>query len=374
VPDIIPAQRVTWMELFYDVIVAASMLLIYGSLAKHLSWQEFIWLSAIALVVFAMWLSTTLVFNQRPGDTTGRRLFVIAQMVALVLSVASMENSDRIDGDVGIVALGVAMLILAAMWELIRRSATEPLPADRLPVAAFLIGSVFLLSTALLPDSWNAAVFCIGAIIGFAPMFMIQIPRLQAEGRLDRHHLAERLGGLVLIMIGETFLEMAVLFTKGGDPRLFGVLIVLIVLTIVWWQYFTYVTDRPLGRTGGRLEVVLAGHALLILGLGSSAVALTEVGLALTDELPLPVLAGILGGSFALVYAGFATIVASAGQPRRQLVILILATIAFGTIGVLFSSVWELDEQAMSLIVVAISLATLLTTAATSRLPMRSPA
>ena len=51
------------MELFYDVIVAASMLLIYGSLAKHLSWQEFIWLSAIALVVFAMWLSTTLVFN-----------------------------------------------------------------------------------------------------------------------------------------------------------------------------------------------------------------------------------------------------------------------------------------------------------------------
>ena len=54
--------------------------------------------------------------------------------------------------------------------------------------------------------------------------------------------------------------------------------------------------------------------------------------------------------------------------------ILILATIAFGTIGVLFSSVWELDEQAMSLIVVAISLATLLTTAATSRLPMRSPA
>ena len=40
-PDIIPAQRVTWMELFYDVIVAASMLLIYGSLAKHLSWQEF---------------------------------------------------------------------------------------------------------------------------------------------------------------------------------------------------------------------------------------------------------------------------------------------------------------------------------------------
>ena len=371
-PDIIPAQRVTWMELFYDVIVAASMLLIYGSLAKHLSWQEFIWLSAIALVVFAMWLSTTLVFNRLPGDTTGRRLFVIAQMFALVVSVASMENSDRVDGDVGIIALGVAMLILAAMWEFIRRSAAEQSQTDRLPVLAFLIGSVFLLSTALLPDSWNAAVFCIGALIGFAPMLIMQIPRLQAEGRIDMHHLVERLGGLVLIMIGETFLEMAVLFTKGGNPRILGVLIVLIVLTIVWWQYFTYVTDRPLGRAGGRLEVVLAGHALLILGLGSSAVALTEVGLALTEELPLPVLAGILGGSFALVYAGFATIVASAAKPAGQLPILILATLAFGSVGVLFSSVWELDEQTMSLIVVAISLAALLLTAAASHRSARS--
>ncbi len=165
VPDIIPAQRVAWMELFYDVIVAASMLLIYGSLAKHLSWQEFIWLSAIALVVFAMWLSTTLVFNRLPGDTTGRRLFVIAQMFALVVSVASMENGDRVDGDVGIIALWVAMLILAAMWDFIRRSAAEQSQTDRLPVLAFLIGSVFLLSTALLPDSWNAAVFCVGALI-----------------------------------------------------------------------------------------------------------------------------------------------------------------------------------------------------------------
>jgi hypothetical protein len=127
-----------------------------------------------------------------------------------------------------------------------------------------------------------------------------------------------------------------------------------------------------LGRAGGRTEVVLAGHALLILGLGSSAVALTEVGLALTEELPLPVLAGILGGSFALVYAGFATIVASAAKPPGQLPILILATLAFGSVGVLFSSVWELDEQTMSVVVVAISLVALLLTAAASRRSARS--
>ena len=370
----IATQRVTWMELFYDVIVAATMLLIYGSLAKHLSWAEFFWLSAIALVVFAMWLSTTLVFNRLPADTTGRRLFVIAQMIALVMSVASMESSDRIDGDVGIIALGVAMLILAAMWEFIRRVALDASPADRLTVVAFLVGALFLLSAALLPDPLNEAVFCTGALIGFAPMFVMQIPRLCATGQIDMHHLVERLGGLVLIMLGETFLEMAVLFTKGGNPRIFGVLLVLVLITIVWWQYFTYVTAPAIRRSGARLQVVLLGHALLILGLGSSALALTEVALALTEELPLPVLAGILGGSLALVYAGFAVIVETGEQPARQLVILVAAVIAFGLVGFLFSAVWELDEQVLGLVIIAISLATLLLTAAVSGTRVRSQA
>lgn len=374
VPDDIATQRVTWMELFYDVIVAATMLLIYGSLAKHLSWAEFFWLSAIALVVFAMWLSTTLVFNRLPADTTGRRLFVIAQMIALVLSVASMENSDRIDGDVGIIALGVAMLILAAMWEFIRRVAVDASPADRLTVVAFLVGSLFLLSAALLPDPLNEAVFCTGALIGFVPMFVMQIPRLCAAGQIDMHHLVERLGGLVLIMLGETFLEMAVLFTKGGNPRLFGALLVLILITIVWWQYFTYVTAPLAQRSGARLQFTLLGHAMLILGLGSSALALTEVALALNEELPLPVLAGILGGSLALVYAGFATIVASNDQQPRRLVVLIAAVFAFGLVGFLFATIWELDEQVLGLVIIAISLATLLLTAAVSRTSVRSPA
>ena len=372
-PDIIPTQRVTWMELFYDVILAASMLLIYGSLAKHLSWPEFLWLSAMTLVVFAMWLSTTLTFNRLPGDTTWRRLFVISQMIALVYAVASMESSDRIDGDVGIIALGVAMLILAAMWEFIRRSAADATQVDRLPVVSCSIGAAFLLSAVVLPDWLNGAVFVTGAIIGFVPIFVRYIPRLCAAGGIDVHHLVERLGGLVLIMLGETFLEMAVLFTKGANPRILGVLLVLVLLTIVWWQYFTYVSARPLAASSARLVVTLLGHALVVVGLGTAAIALTEVGLALSDQLALPVLAGILGGSLALIYAGFAAIVATSGRPGPALVIVAVGSLAFAIAGVVFWSVWEIDEQTFAMLIVAISLAVLLATAATSRATQDHP-
>ena len=363
-PDIIPAQRVTWMELFYDVIVAASMLLIYGSLAKHLSWLEFFWLSAIALVVFAMWLSTTLIFNRLPGDTTWRRLVVIAQMITLVYAVASTESSGRVDGDVGIVALGVAMLILAAMWAGAHRESKDDDRPYRRQSAAFILGAAFLLSASVLPDSLNAAVLIVGALIGFVPMFVRFIPGLYSAGSIDMHHLVERLGGLVLIMLGETFLEMSVLFTKGASPRVFGVLLVLMLLTVIWWQYFTYIAIRPLPPFTGHLETFLLGHAMLVLGLGSAAIALTEVGLALEAQLPLPVISGILGGSLALVYAGLSVIVASTTGPRPQLVILAVTTVILGAVGFLFWTVWVLDEQTLILIMGAIALGALLLTAA----------
>lgn len=365
-PDILPTQRVTWMELFYDVIVAAAMLLIYGSLAKHLSWTEFFWLSAVALVVFSMWLSTTLIFNRLPDDSPMRRLFVIAQMIALIFAVASMENSERVDGDIGIVALAIAMLIMAAMWAYLRRSLGDDARIDRLPIICFAIGAAFLLSAVFLPDALNAPVFIVGALIGFAPIFITYVPSLCRSGLLDFHHLVERLGGLVLIMLGETFLEMAVLFTKGAEPRTFGVVLVLVLLTVIWWQYFTYVAGPPRRDTRSRMIEFLLGHAILILGLGTAALSLTEVGLALSEQLSLPVLAGMLGGSMALVYAGLTVIAATTTGSFARTALLAIAAVVFAVLGLLFWSAWEVDEQVVTLVMVGVSLVTLLSTAVIS--------
>jgi hypothetical protein len=175
------------------------------------------------------------------------------------------------------------------------------------------------------------------------------------------------LGGLVLIMLGETFLEMAVLFTKGADPRAFGVVLVLILLTVVWWQYFTYVSGRPRSESSGQAVAYLLGHAMVILGLGSAALSLTEVGLSLSEQLSLPVLAGILGGSLALVYAGLAVIVATTSASRIRVVILALAVLVFASLGMAYWSIWELDEQILTLVMTGVSLVALVLTAGSAR-------
>lgn len=355
--------RVTWTELFYDLIIAASMLFLYGSLAKHLSWGEFIWLSSIALIVFGIWLSTSLIYNRLPGDGTARRLLVIAQMVMIVFAVASMERSDKIDGDIGLVSLGAALLLLSFMWFQVARAHGSVGAAERIPAYASLVGGVFLVTSAILPDWINQAQVLVGGAIAFVPLFVFYLPRLVTQEHLDMHHLRERLGQLTLIMLGETFLEMAVIFTKGADPRLLGVMIVLAILVLIWWQYFTYVNTRPVSETPARIDFYLIGHAFLVVGLGSAALSLTEIALAVGEQLSLPILAAILGLSLATAYAGMSLIVIATPSPAPVLIPLALATLCFLVLSILLSTVFELDEMVTGLLMTCVVLVTLVATA-----------
>jgi uncharacterized membrane protein len=106
----------------------------------------------------------------------------------------------------------------------------------------------------------------------------------------------------------------------------------------------------------------LVGHALLILGLGSAALSLTEVALALTEQLSLPILAGMLGGSLALIYAGFSVISFTTTDSRGQTALLALAAAVFGVLGLLFWSTWEVDEQLLTLVFGGLSVVTLFVT------------
>lgn len=362
------APRVTWAELFYDLIIAASMLFLYGSLAKHLSAGEFVWLSTIALMVFAIWTSTTLIYNRLPSDSTSRRLLVIAQMVLIVFAVASIERSDKVDGDIGLVSLGGALLVLSFMWFQVDRSRHTPKHPDRIPAFSALAGGLFLILAGLLPDSLNQVQAIAGGLIAFAPLFLLYLPRIVRLDHLDPHHLAERLGQLTLIMIGETFLEMAVLFTKGADPRVGGVLIVLGILIVIWWQYFSFVGNRPMQITPARIDIYLLGHAMLVIGLGSAALSLTEIALAIGESMTLPVLAGILGFSLACTYGGMALIVAATSRPAPILVPLLVAAGVFAALALALHATFSIDELATGLIMSAVALVTLVACAVGARI------
>jgi low temperature requirement protein LtrA len=128
------------------------------------------------------------------------------------------------------------------------------------------------------------------------------------------HHLVERFGLFMIIVLGETVLAV-VIGVAHAHWVASAVIFAAIGLTLsfsLWWIYFETVTGNPLANIGGIGPIVwVYGHAPLImaitaLGVGIEVAVFTEFGERLeTAE------AVILGGSLAVALASLGILLAA---------------------------------------------------------------
>jgi len=82
---------------------------------------------------------------------------------------------------------------------------------------------------------------------------------------LDWHHLDERFGLIVIIVLGESFLTLlAGLSSLGSIPRPGFFVLTIVVAYCLWALYFSSVQVHGAPRTVGRLRLWMIGHAVLV--------------------------------------------------------------------------------------------------------------
>mgnify|MGYP003587814233 FL=1 len=107
----------------------------------------------------------------------------------------------------------------------------------------------------------------IGLAVASLPLLTVFLTRLCRSGAIDDEHLGERIGQLVIIVLGESFVSLVT--TLGGRPDIpnpvFFVLTFAVVFAI-WTIYFSSVVPAGVPGDVGRLRVWLAMHWLLMFG------------------------------------------------------------------------------------------------------------
>jgi low temperature requirement protein LtrA len=264
-------QRVGWFELFYDLVIVAAVGYTAHTFAHHPTWALGAWIAAWTLIMFALWLLTALNNNLYPGDRPARRLLGLLQMMALVVAALGTVADEGLSNATGFVALAVAFGTVAAMYAMAVRGGAADQRSVRVLGASSALGALVLLLGIFLPDDaeWTllgAPPWLLAAGIG-----MVVVPLFAVAGRIagsiDREHLVERLGQLVIIVLGESFVSLV--SALGGLPAIpnpvFFVMTFAVVFAI-WTVYFASVLPAGMPSRAGRLRWWLAGHWLLMFG------------------------------------------------------------------------------------------------------------
>ncbi|MGY0232841.1 low temperature requirement protein A [Longispora urticae] len=225
-------QRVTWAELFLDLVWVFAVTQIAGVLATARGPVAVLEALLLLAPLWWGWVGVTLLGNLTGARLDGARgrltLFALAGC-GLGMAVAAPHGFSRWGGLalVGFYALLRLLLWLAA----IRITGARHL--DPFSVTLLVSCPLYVVG-ALLDGPWRLGFWFLAAFVG---PFVFR-PKVKGH-RYEASHLPERFGLFVIIALGESI--VAVGGQATGAPSDWATIPLALVLTVgLWWTYFHY--------------------------------------------------------------------------------------------------------------------------------------
>jgi len=326
----------TWIELFYDLIFVAAILIFSEAVAHVHPSSGLAWIILVFSASWWVWFTTTVCANRFHMTDLWHRLLLLFQMMVIVLM--AMEARASLTGDSTYLALEYAVLLatIAAMfWRAMRHGGTDRRYAQRLATLNGVASAAFFVAV-FVPETARLGVVAI-AFAFLVVYSTVESQHLSDFSARDERHFVERMGAFTLIVCGESFIEVAISVSNKSLQSIdvvslaFEFVLVFAIFTgyfedipaagvnqrrFGWWAFFNLVAQICIAGTAisaSKLVNLDAAHRLpdteilqLMVPLAALYVALAGIS-ACTRRRPIgPLVACRLVTAMAVVVLGLA--------------------------------------------------------------------
>jgi low temperature requirement protein LtrA len=274
-------RHATWLELFYDLVFVVVIFQLAHNLEEDFSLYGFLGFLALFVPVWWSWTGAAFYATRFDTDDLGHRILVLLQMVGA--AALAVNVSDALGNDSAGFALSYAAIRIILVLEYVRtgisKSFSSATPLIRRYTIGFLCAAIVWIISAFVPPPFRFLLWGIGLAIDFATL--MTAGRLQSQFAPHISHLPERMGLFIIIVLGESVLEVVAGISKI-DFDIYSTLILSLSLSIpfsLWWLYFDSVDGAPIRalREKGRIGL----YSLWLVGHFPLVVAITSVGVGL---------------------------------------------------------------------------------------------
>jgi low temperature requirement protein LtrA len=275
-----PEQRVTPLELFFDLVFVFAITQVTSLMSRLPTWQGLAQGMLVLAALWWAWAAYAWLTNTLAADDRLARLGLFSAMAAMMVVALATPNAFGHEG----LLFGCAYFVVRLLHLLVYAEGSPDVgvrqAVTRLAVTG-IAGPTLLIVAGLLDNTAQALVWIVALAIDYAG------PAIFGPGgwRVSPAHFAERFGLIIIIALGESLVAIGV-GTSG--PRLAAGVAVAAVLAIalvaaLWWAYFdvvAIVAERRFRRAEGEEQVriardsysylhlpMIAGIVLLALGI-----------------------------------------------------------------------------------------------------------
>jgi low temperature requirement protein LtrA len=298
-------RRVSWLELFFDLVFVAAVAQVASPLARDFTVAEIGRFSILFLLIWWAWLGQTMFATRFGGEDPLERAITFAQIcAAAAMAVNSQGALDSRDSAGFAAAYGLMRVMLAFQYARIRSAGVRRL-TRRYANGCRVSAALWLVSAVVPPPArfllWVAA----SLVDALTP------PIAEAHGTdVPPHseHLPERFGLFTIVLLGEAMAAvMRGMQQHESWPPAAAVSVLsgLLLVFWVWWSYFHAIGAATPRRVRSRRQMrrLLAwsyAHMPLYLGLVVGGVGIEHV-IVSAEPLPDPALVAEAMGAVAVV-------------------------------------------------------------------------
>lgn len=286
-------RRVTWLELFFDLVFVAAVAQVAEPLREHYTLTELSRFGPLFLLIWWAWTGRALFSTRFESNDLVQRTLTMVEMFAVAVMAANARDSLASRSTAGFAAAyaGVRIILLVHYWRATALREARGLSAVYLAGHGLAAG-LWLLSS-IVPLNLRLALWLVAFLVDLGTPWLA----IERTLHLPPHpsHLPERFGLFTLILLGEsvvavmkgiesqeTWSPLAATAAFSGVATLFG----------IWWWYFEGLkaaAERAVRsrRHSIRLHVWSYAHFPLYLGIVIIGVGLRRLVTYATHE-PLP--------------------------------------------------------------------------------------
>lgn len=300
-------RRVTWLELFFDLVFVAAVAQVGTQLAHDLSFSGLLRFGFLFLLVWWAWNGYAVYATRFDTNDGFQRAVTLLQMLAVSLMAANADEGLASESSAGFAAAYAVMRFLLVAQYLRAAIIQEARGLARECAIGFGLAAIVWLVSSGVSAPERYAVWALALAIEFGTA----IVTARHTGTLppDAEHLPERFGLFTLILLGEAMI--AVMKGMQGQPEWspFAATAAFLGMGLVfgyWWWYFDgaqAAAHRHVETPGGvrRYQIWNYTHLPLYLGLAVTGIVIEHTVQAGGAEPLHAAEAWMLGGATAVV-------------------------------------------------------------------------
>jgi low temperature requirement protein LtrA len=333
------ARRVTWLELFFDLIFVAAVAQVAEPLHGRYTFAELVRLAPLLTLIWWAWAGHAFFSTRFDSDDLVQRALTLVQMFVVAVMAANAQDALDSRSSAGFVAAyGVLRVLLVAQYARARR-----VPEARALATKYLAGhgaaAALWLTSAIVPTPVRYWLWIVAFVMDLGTPWIAV--RHTVDVPHNASHLPERFGLFTLILLGEAVVAVMKGIESHEDwppAAVASAFLGMSVMFMFWWWYFDGAegaAEQPVHtrREAVRFHIWCYAHFPLYLGIVVGGVGVNRIVSAAAHERLARSDVLIVTGATAMAMAAMTLVGAMSAGRERRTAGLAHAALALATLG-----------------------------------------